>query len=209
MSVSKEEILKKHFEAERKRHANIQMRDDETILEAMEEYASQFKAQPPYNTGKGEMTKENLLKVFKGVSLFDLSECEFEYGDDDLWINAILNGRVIDAISWDGNIFWMMNNDGSFAPLNPMIEGFKIANIQLSAPNTGKPEVPPISVGDGLKNTAKMYSGNEVAKMMKASYQAGTKEIKCHCDNETKTGQTSVMCCNTCGKPDESFWTNK
>ena len=67
----------------------------------------------------------------------------------------------------------------------------------------------PISVGDGLKNTAKMYSGNEVAKMMKASYQAGTKEIKCHCDNKTKTGQTSVMCCNMCGKPDESFWPNK
>lgn len=32
------------------------------------------------------------------------------------------------------------------------------------------------------------------------------KNIKCQCDNEIKTGQTSVMCCNICGKPDEDFW---
>ena len=31
-------------------------------------------------------------------------------------------------------------------------------------------------------------------------------EIKCTCKNEIKTGQTSVMCCNICGKPDEKFW---
>ncbi len=49
-------------------------------------------------------------------------------------------------------------------------------------------------------------SGNSVAEMMKASYRAGKKEIKCDCDNEIKTGQTSVMCCNICGKPDEDFW---
>ncbi len=34
----------------------------------------------------------------------------------------------------------------------------------------------------------------------------GRKDIKCECDNEIKTGQTSVMCCNICGKPDEYFW---
>jgi hypothetical protein len=32
-------------------------------------------------------------------------------------------------------------------------------------------------------------------------------DLKCSCDNEIKTGQTSVMCCNICGKPDEKFWT--
>ena len=53
----------------------------------------------------------------------------------------------------------------------------------------------------------KTYSGSEVANMMKGSYKAGVKEIKCQCDNEIKTGQTSVMCCNVCGLPDEKFWT--
>ena len=33
--------------------------------------------------------------------------------------------------------------------------------------------------------------------------------MKCQCNNELKTGQTSVMCCNICGKPDEKFWSNK
>lgn len=28
----------------------------------------------------------------------------------------------------------------------------------------------------------------------------------CECNSEYKTGQTSVMCCNVCGKPDEDFW---
>lgn len=30
--------------------------------------------------------------------------------------------------------------------------------------------------------------------------------MKCKCDPEIKTGQTSVMCCNICGLPDEEFW---
>lgn len=29
---------------------------------------------------------------------------------------------------------------------------------------------------------------------------------KCRCSDEIKTGQTSVMCCNVCGRPDECFW---
>ena len=61
---------------------------------------------------------------------------------------------------------------------------------------------------NGAINEGKMYSGKEVAEMMKSSYKAGLKEIKCNCDNEIKTGQTSVMCCNVCGKPDEAFWSN-
>ena len=28
----------------------------------------------------------------------------------------------------------------------------------------------------------------------------------CHCSNDEKHGQTSVMCCNHCGLPDEEFW---
>jgi len=30
--------------------------------------------------------------------------------------------------------------------------------------------------------------------------------MKCNCKDEIKTGQTSVMCCNVCGLPDEEFW---
>lgn len=28
----------------------------------------------------------------------------------------------------------------------------------------------------------------------------------CYCSNDEKHGQTSVMCCNHCGLPDEEFW---
>ena len=49
---------------------------------------------------------------------------------------------------------------------------------------------------------------SNVSYLMKASYRAGKREIKCDCNNEIKTGQTSVMCCNLCGKPDEDFWNN-
>lgn len=78
-----------------------------------------------------KMTNEILLKVFKKVSLLDLSDCEFEYGgsDEDMFINALNGGRVVDAISWDGNIFKMMNNDGSMSPLNPMVDGYEAAGI--------------------------------------------------------------------------------
>lgn len=78
-----------------------------------------------------DMDNETLLKVFKGVSLFDLSDCEFEYGQDEVsWINANQGGRVIDAIQWDGNIFLMMNNNCSFSPLNPMRKGYSIAGAK-------------------------------------------------------------------------------
>ena len=36
--------------------------------------------------------------------------------------------------------------------------------------------------------------------------QLEKQSIKCQCKEEAKTGQTSVMCCNICGLPDEDFW---
>lgn len=33
--------------------------------------------------------------------------------------------------------------------------------------------------------------------------------IECQCKNEDKHGETSIMCCNHCGKPTEEFWTKK
>ena len=71
-----------------------------------------------------EMDEQKLIEIFKRVSLWDLSECKFEYEKEDTgnhWCNAELNGRVIDSIIWDGNIFSMMNNNGTFSPLNPML----------------------------------------------------------------------------------------
>jgi hypothetical protein len=35
-----------------------------------------------------------------------------------------------------------------------------------------------------------------------------TRNIKCQCKPDEKHGQTSVMCCNDCGLPDEDFWSN-
>ena len=31
--------------------------------------------------------------------------------------------------------------------------------------------------------------------------------IGCECSNDIKHGETSIMCCNHCGKPTEEFWT--
>lgn len=54
----------------------------------------------------------------------------------------------------------------------------------------------------------KIQEVKQFAEMMKASFRAGKKQINCECNNEIKTGQTSVMCCNICGKPDEKFLAN-
>lgn len=74
------------------------------------------------------MTKEDLKTVFSKVSLYDLSNAEFEYGEDggEKWLNAHLNGVVFDAIAFNGNVFGMMNNDGTFDQLNPMTDAFHI-----------------------------------------------------------------------------------
>jgi hypothetical protein len=73
------------------------------------------------------MTKELLIHILKSVSLYDLSGYIFEYGSDDNehWCNAMDNGRVADAILWDGNIFKMLDNNGDFHPLNPMVSAFE------------------------------------------------------------------------------------
>lgn len=45
----------------------------------------------------------------------------------------------------------------------------------------------------------------EYAKEYAAS-QNNQGEGNCKCDNEIKTGQTSAMCCNICGLPDDENW---
>lgn len=88
------------------------------------------------------ISHDQLLRILRKVSLFDLSDCEFEYsdiGDTEFWINALSNGNgtVVDSIKWDGNIFWMMNNGGDFSPLNPMSQAFAVLISQPSPPDTG------------------------------------------------------------------------
>lgn len=70
------------------------------------------------------ITDDELITVFKSISLFDLSECQFEcgFGKEERWINAIKDGSVVDAIEYNGHLFYTMNNDGTFDPVNPQWE---------------------------------------------------------------------------------------
>ena len=85
---------------------------------------------------KTAMTEKMLIHIFKKVSLYDLSECEFESSndEDECWVNAVKNGTVIDAIYYDGNLFKMMDNGGGFALLNPMCDAFKAMEEYASQP---------------------------------------------------------------------------
>ncbi len=86
------------------------------------------------------ITEDQMVEIFKKISLFDLSECQFEHGADDKeckWVNAIMGGSVIDCIEYDGHLFYTMNNDGTFDPINPQWEvtvillkmGFDLFNL--------------------------------------------------------------------------------
>ncbi len=75
------------------------------------------------------MTEELLIKIFKKVSLQDLSGAEFSYArHGDIWhrSEAYKKDKIVDAIKYEGNNFYMLNNDGSYSLLNPMIDAFKI-----------------------------------------------------------------------------------
>jgi len=44
---------------------------------------------------------------------------------------------------------------------------------------------------------------NEIIKEIEIKVGKGT---HCTCNDEDKHGETSIMCCNECGKPTEKFW---
>lgn len=98
--------------------------EDAEVIEWLDESSS------PAGMEDDKMTEQKLIGILKKVSLFDLSDCVFEFifdnEDGEMCVNANENGRVVDAIIYDGNIFHMMNNDGGFYPLNPMIDAFKL-----------------------------------------------------------------------------------
>lgn len=73
-----------------------------------------------------DMTESEVVELFKRVSLLDLGECVFDFHNDEteMWCNAELNGSVIDTITIKGCRVEMMNNDGSFSPINPQATVF-------------------------------------------------------------------------------------
>lgn len=80
----------------------------------------------PHLRPLSDMTDGELLEIFKIVSLTDLSDCDFEFGDgDEKWVNAIYNGYVADSISYSGDTLMCMNNNGTFSPLNPQSTSFQ------------------------------------------------------------------------------------
>jgi hypothetical protein len=61
-----------------------------------------------------------------------------------------------------------------------------------------------------LTGEAKEWADREIKKYEKSLQegQEGAKEVNgnCKCSPDEKHGQTSVMCCNRCGLPDEDYW---
>ena len=54
------------------------------------------------------------------------------------------------------------------------------------------------------------YSRQEVIKFAElyAKYLKLNNASQCNCSAEETTGNTSVLCCNICGKSQEKFWNN-
>ncbi len=78
-----------------------------------------------------------IVEILKELSLYNLSGCIFEYGydgegsDNDFWGNAYNNDgyqKLIDSITFDGNIFKAMNNDESYSSINPQHETLELLN---------------------------------------------------------------------------------
>ena len=68
-----------------------------------------------------DIQNSELVEIIKQVSLFHLSECEFEFGEDgERWVNALFGGKVIDSLKLVGDNVEMMNNNGSFSAINPI-----------------------------------------------------------------------------------------
>lgn len=79
-----------------------------------------------------------IVEMIKELSLLDLSGLDFKFGhdhsDNTFWVNAesngtvMGNGRVIDCLFYDGNVFRMMDNDGAMNILSHQQEGFELLN---------------------------------------------------------------------------------
>lgn len=95
------------------------------------------------------------------------------------------------------------------------IKNFNSIYMEKSTEKCTKPdcdclEIAEQKAGGQVKNYPCLVSVTEFTKKKSSEIEKIcehlNKNIKRQCDNEIKTGQTSVMCCNICGKPDEDFW---
>lgn len=62
-----------------------------------------------------------IKEILNQASVYDLTDCIFEINEDDenVYIDAYKNGRLIDALHYDGNVF-IMNRDDKYHP--PQLE---------------------------------------------------------------------------------------
>jgi hypothetical protein len=73
-----------------------------------------------------------LVQILARISLLDLSECEFEVGEfaNKYWVKASTKeGKHMDSLSFDGNLFTSANNDESFSFTNPQHEALVMLNM--------------------------------------------------------------------------------
>lgn len=91
------------------------------VLNGNQTYSTELGNYKPILRPLSDITEEEAIEVFKMCSLFDLSECVFEFGENyETWINAEKDGRVIDAIKFVGDNIEMMNNKDGFSAINPI-----------------------------------------------------------------------------------------
>ena len=77
-----------------------------------------------------------LIEIIKKLSLYDLSNLDFVVGlnqsDNEFWVNAESNGtvmgggRVIDSISFDKNVFKVLDNYGRMDILKPQSKALEL-----------------------------------------------------------------------------------
>jgi|SRR6478736_318548 len=77
-----------------------------------------------------------IIEILKAVSLFDLSQCKFEYGieengeiyNDEYWINSLKSESeiLVDSLMFDENIFTYAMHDEKYKPAEPQHEAFSL-----------------------------------------------------------------------------------
>ena len=126
------------------------MHDNGTyVVEWLDETPTTTVASPVSEEGGIEekirnMDDKTMEAVIKAVSLIDLSECYFEHGYEDhmKYVNALSpRSIVVDSMQFDGNLFWMMNNSGSFSLLNPMYKAYQVVASANSVKHQGDVKV--------------------------------------------------------------------
>ncbi len=82
----------------------------------------------PILNNLSDLNETDALNLFKLISLYDLSDCIFKFIKQDEnsphWlIEAYYEGKKVDCLEFDGNIFTVMTNNGEMCVLNPQSPG--------------------------------------------------------------------------------------